>query len=1433
MAYDKLLEFVNYGFEEQSAFNYSDYKDLAPLSENANFILESRYLMNRYDTNEGRIVKENSFYELCKRCSRLIASGETLYTNNVEIIKMIEHNIFMDMIERRFMFNSPALFNLGVDMTIDPDLSLLIYDKDDLTFEEYKKLFDSRSKSQMCFACFVIPVDDSLDGIYSSVKNAALVSMRGGGVGTNFGRTREKGADIRGGSGGKATGPLGWASQWERMAEVVVQGGRRRAALMGMLDINHPDIEEFIACKDKDGEFSYFNISVCITDEFMEAVLNDKPFILRSRVDSSKDIEVNARELWDKICEHAWKRGDPGIHFIDKSNQDSLLKLNKNWSIEATNPCGEMNLPFKVDNKHYNKFTTSNIGVTPKEYPIYESEFSEGGTSCNLGSINLIEFVKTNSDGTKYFDFASFNKQIHRSIYYLDLVIDVSEYPLKGIEVNTKAIRPVGLGIMGIHDVGLLLNLEFKTKDDDIFGTLCEDIAKHLGAESLVASVDIVNKLGKESFNQIECVKDLFVEYMDNDKDFTPMQLFTKLSADTDGIFIPRTVRNSLLAISEYNSDLFDYVVKSLKEGKLRNSRRISVAPTGCQVKDTFINTEDGLFKLNELGDIDSHRKWSTTIYKSRVVEQENIYTDITKFYINGYNNTKKITLSSGLELECTYNHMYRVLDEHNEYSWKSAESLKIGDRIVYKTGSYHKDFSDAFLDHIHFNYEDILDPDKKLPYDIDYDFMDGEGISPIENSFDNYVNNIIKEEKELPIKIRSKELGLILRFFNILFKDEGAFTTSNKTFAQEILTFLRFIGEDGFITEVTKDSTVKYRVARYGDNRRDNALSNSDKLYYDVVKSIENSTNYTYDIEVPENNTYIANSYISHNTISLICDASSGIEPNFTYEWDRRINTIGEDGTTIPVVKHYVHRFIDDDKLEELHNSGSISDPVWKTALEIDPMDHLGIVRIFAKYVDTSISKCVAKGTVIQTNKGDISIEDFSDNRIEDSFKDISNDNIYVKDMNGEWQKVLAHYCGGRKKTVKLVFENDFELECSENHKLLTDSGWKRAADLSKTDKVTKLLNVDYSIPVQEDGIYDEAIYLGIKDKSYSENDIFDIEVENTHSYLISGIVSHNTINLPNSATVDDIKNIYLNCYKMGIKGITIYRDGSRSYQPLTATNKKDDNKTTSENDKKESSCGGKCKHDLESTLKLATTEQLIDIFKKDVNLYNKFFSSFIESGRSAEIVSYEASEEEKNPNSGVGSFINVKSPYGTIYFSSKFDNRDKMREVFITLNKSGQELKAITEALSRLVSIILQESADYKVAYRRMCKTLKGIGSLYAFVYDGERTKKEYVVKSIPDLLSYVLPDLEYIYLLNKYGDPEVAVSAMKSYIPSEEMNMTDDDSEEDGSATEEDHNEEYIKKYNSNKGLVCPECGGSNFYMSDGCNICKSCGASKCGI
>ena len=507
------------------------------LSENAMWLLDQRYFVNMYDSSLKAIRKEQTVEEFARRVARTVAGAEVNYSSSVDWLRTLEKNIANDILNRRFLFNSPCLFSAAAGLTVIPELAEIIYKSpDDMTLADYRKLYDSRTKNQQLFACFVISVPDSIEGIFESVKNASIISKFGGGVGGNFGHLREHSSEIAGGTGGKASGPVSFMETWNTMGAVVVQGGKRRAALMGMLFDDHPDIFDFIDCKTEDGKLSYFNISVAISDKLMEASRNDEDFALLSRVDGSTVRTVKARELMNHICESAWKRGDPGVFFIDRARQDNLLKLGTEWEIESTNPCGEQPLP--------------------------------NFTSCNLGSINVEMFAGDDAS----FRWDDFRAQVFRSMYYLDLVIDACSYPLEVIGERTKAIRPVGLGIMGLADASIMQGIVYGS---DEFNAFCRKLGGVLARSALSATVSIVKDVNKPAFPEHELVAQLFEGWSvpANQDEYTEM-----LASMREAGIIPVTLLNTLEGFS------FDEARELLPEifaGRMRNSRRLSIAPTG------------------------------------------------------------------------------------------------------------------------------------------------------------------------------------------------------------------------------------------------------------------------------------------------------------------------------------------------------------------------------------------------------------------------------------------------------------------------------------------------------------------------------------------------------------------------------------------------------------------------------------------------------------------------------------------------------------------------------------------------------------------------------------------------------------------------------------------------------------------------------------
>jgi len=364
-------------------------------------LLEDRYYLR---DEEGNLL-EHSPEEMFARVAMEIADAE----KSSEDMELWQTEFYYLMKDNKFLPNTPTLINAG------------------------------KSSPGSFSACFVLPVEDSMEGIFDAVKKAALISKAGGGVGFNFGNLREKGSLVKS-TGHRSSGPISFMRVFDTMCDTISQGGVRRGAMIAVLPVWHPDIEEFISCKDDGVTFSNFNISVGITDEFMEAVKEGKSWKLVSPSDGLTKNWLPARELFQKIVEHAWKTGDPGLYFLDTVNKNNPLYGEEN-RIECCNPCGE-------------------IGLRNYE-------------SCNLGSINLMAYLKQkfapNNDGLTdswyEFDLDALKEDIPTMVRFLDNVIEVNPYPLPEIEKATKESRKIGLGIMGWADCLIKMKIPYDSQE--------------------------------------------------------------------------------------------------------------------------------------------------------------------------------------------------------------------------------------------------------------------------------------------------------------------------------------------------------------------------------------------------------------------------------------------------------------------------------------------------------------------------------------------------------------------------------------------------------------------------------------------------------------------------------------------------------------------------------------------------------------------------------------------------------------------------------------------------------------------------------------------------------------------------------------------------------------------------------------------------------
>ena len=385
------------------------------LSENAKVVIERR-VSRRNDKGDALETPDQVF----RRVAQNLAEAEARFGGGEGDRIAAENSFYQLLASLDFLPNSPTLVNAGRDL-------------------------------QQLSACFVLPVEDSIDGIFETVKHTAIIHKSGGGTGFSFSRLRPSNDRVRS-TMGVASGPVSFMRVFDSATEAIKQGGTRRGANMGILRIDHPDIDEFIAMKADMTTLQNFNISVAVTEPFMKAVETGTDFDVINPQTGAVVGKRDAREVWEKMFANAWKNGDPGVIFIDRINQGRANPVPPRGPIESTNPCGEQ--------------------------PLYPYD------SCNLGSINLGHFV-TGAAGSKSVDFERLGTVVRRTVHLLDNVIEMNHYPIPEIAVTSHAIRRIGLGVMGWADMLIELRVAYNSEEAL---SVAREVMSHIQREADAAS---------------------------------------------------------------------------------------------------------------------------------------------------------------------------------------------------------------------------------------------------------------------------------------------------------------------------------------------------------------------------------------------------------------------------------------------------------------------------------------------------------------------------------------------------------------------------------------------------------------------------------------------------------------------------------------------------------------------------------------------------------------------------------------------------------------------------------------------------------------------------------------------------------------------------------------------------------------------------------
>lgn len=1382
-------------------------------SQNAIDIIASKYFRRADVPGRGH---EYSMKQVAHRMAQFWT--DALLSEN--IITNDESNIFYDeivfiLLNQMAAPNSPQWFNTGLKYygITGHEGNLYYYDT---KLNKVVKSKDEYTRSQT-FACYVLPVEDTLMGKNSLTENLTtntLLFKYGSGVGSNWSNIRAKGESISG--GGYSSGTLSFMKIAAKNAGGIKSGGlSRRSSILTRLDVDHPDIEEFIDWKVNEEQIGRVlanngydtsmegpiyellpgqnsNNSVGIADDFMNILVDknrvDRNWHLYNRVDKKINKTITVDYLWDKICNSTWECGDVGVHFDDNIN---------NWNTCAN---GITDLGPK-------RITASNAC---SEYLFLDS------AACNLASLNVMKFY--NKD-TKEFDMESYVHTIKMITLVLEASIIWGQSPTEDVAYNTHMTRTIGLGLT---DIGSLLMTMAIPYDSDEGRNMVALLFSTLTGVGYLQSANIASMSSPfEAYKRNEShMLNVILKHIDHNNSLISdiIESYDKYNNHCNNI--------SKMALTCDNIWKSGYNIG--KEHGYRNAQVSCSPPTGCLVPDTFISTDKGMSRLRNLGDV-TGETWQDIDTKVLTDEGEK---SATKFFINGLSDVVSLTTQRGYSIAGTPGHQIKVIDDNGNFTWRRLQDITESTIVpIMMDTMFGCTQTFSMIPHsgvMHSNCND----DVKFPECMNSDL--GEFIG-------YFMGNGSLHKRQIRIGVYREDVDVIERvlflahkLFNLTGHLREAIGYIEVDFNS--LPLVEWWKENGLMKHPPKDATKHTYIPHIPEAI---LATNNREIYSSFIRGL-------FTTDGTSNRAYVE---LSSGKKEFILDVQSmllamGYPTHFSVE--SSAGKLGEVSYEIrTLTSRYTHKFINEIGFSSNRKMNTIISALSKSTDVYTKSDQIPLTIDIINDIVPDNNK-LRNRAIERFNKKKMVTRQFAERLLEHKYND-------------ELARRMQYIYDNVSSTGILSGEMTYDLSVPENVTYIANGFISHNTVSFAMDAITTGIEPFYShmaykktvggggIEIVNPYIKDALTTLGyhtdviddtmdyIKENKKIENapglldihlPIFDTAAINGdgsryispigHVKMVAAITPFismgisKTVNLPNDATVEDISDIYKEAWKLGVKSIAIYRDGSKFNQPLNTTKKDKKTKDNSINMNKISESVKDVQGMLDDAYKRMT---------KKLQKSNNNITSYASPSKDSSIDKNNKQHEpiRVKPKGIRNARVHeVKINDLKLYITTSYYDNGELAEIYVSSGRQGSLVKGLLDVISTMLSEMIQ----YGVPIKNLAKMLRG----HKFEPNGFVSGHPYIksVDSIVDCISKIL-EIECNNFTNCQVKPDDPINQLSDELVSCLKDPLIDEYPDSKIIYNSISNVENLY------GELCSNCGSSRMMKNGTCKVCQDCGTT----